>query len=586
MGWKENGKYGISTGRTIRSPFASKYSYYSYTHREILIKFTRGTEGLSSDEMEEFLTQNDIGDGLGDFNESATRLVRSQGVDRSCKVPYSLNKRKRWQLSENVNLLKPDDDSVETAPSVVLIHRRVPSFPKQKADCIAVEKFKEREVFRRGKSKYTRVHDLLEKCDKAELEPEVCYEISYRYPMNEWPLCAEVAWSCRCAVCRWDFPNPRKAPCKNKGVKNKGRRWHLYSDAEVRGKVANEELFCRKHVRCRRPSRHMTDSKVQVMEASQFRECNAQATESSRSCAKFTCTLGSYIDKCSKSPERFFKKRQHRRDVGCRIENQSLDHLGKYGKNSVIYIDPEPSVKLTEDQQSVDTTAFAPKAQVLQAEKKVVVTLPLDADDVKPANLKACWKNLYTEANSFPRKFTIEVTSLLSDEGNSSIDSCCLLFEPIKDMSNTMVCTTTDVSLHITGADDINTTIICMATTKIFYSEIESIRQEIWKVSDVVDHVVFCIQDCFQALQLPMKNSSNCKQKTWRSVEVLGSMFGWKSEALTQMEMKSELRKKIKKVEKIHFENDFDICDGTMDLLEMSCGICCEKLGECFIKVS
>ena len=229
MGWKENGKYGISTGRTIRSPFASKYSYYSYTHREILIKFTRGTEGLSSDEMEEFLTQNDIGDGLGDFSESATWLVRSQGVDRSCKVPYSLKKRKRWQLAVNLSLLELDDDSVENAPRVAFIHRRGPSFPEKNADCIAVEKFKEREVSLPGKRKYATVQDLLKKSDKAELEPEVCYEIFYRCPMNEWPLCTEVDWSCRCVGCRWDIPNPRKARCKDKGVKNKGRRCQLYS---------------------------------------------------------------------------------------------------------------------------------------------------------------------------------------------------------------------------------------------------------------------------------------------------------------------------------------------------------------------
>ena len=581
MGWKENGKYGISTGRTVRSPFASSCGYYSYTprhDREVLLKFTRGTEGLSSGEMEEFLTQNDIGDGLGDFSESATRLVRSQGVDRSCKVPYSLKKRKRWQLAENVNLLKLDGDAVENAPSVTFIHRRVER--KLKADCIAVEKSKEREVFLPGKRKYTKVQDLLKKSDKADLEPEVCYEMSYRYPMNEYPVFTEVRGRWLRWSDQWSVSNPRKARCKNKGVKNKGHRWQLYSDAEVRGKVAKEERFSLKQS-CRQ-SCHMTDSKVQVVEARQFSDCNT-ATERSRSCAKFTCSLGSYIDECSKYPKSFSKKRQHRQDVGCRTENQSLDHF-KYQKNSVIYIDPEPSVKLTQDQQSVETTASVPKPQILQPEKKVVVTLPLDADNVKPANLKACWKNLYTEANSFPRKFTIELIPLLSDEGNANIDTCCLLFAVIKNTSDGMVCTTTDVSLHITGTDDINSA-ICAATTK-FYSEIESISQEIWKVSDVVEYAVFCLQDCVLPLQLPMKTSSNCKQKTWRSVEVLGSMFGWKSEVFTQREMKSELRKKIKKVQKSWFENDFDICDRTIDLLEMSCGICCEELGECFVKMS
>lgn len=103
MGWKENGKYGVTTGRTVRSSFASRWHSKAPQESELLLKFTRGTGGLSSFELEEFLTQNDIEDGLGDFTESTTRLVRARGVDRSSKVPYSLKKRKRWLLSENAN---------------------------------------------------------------------------------------------------------------------------------------------------------------------------------------------------------------------------------------------------------------------------------------------------------------------------------------------------------------------------------------------------------------------------------------------------------------------------------------------------
>ena len=91
MGWKENGKFGVTTGRTVRAPFARTLK--CCRGEEMVLKFTRGTENLSSDELQDFLKENDIDDGLGDFNEFTTRLMRVQGVDRSCDVPYSLKKR-------------------------------------------------------------------------------------------------------------------------------------------------------------------------------------------------------------------------------------------------------------------------------------------------------------------------------------------------------------------------------------------------------------------------------------------------------------------------------------------------------------
>ena len=575
MGWKENGKYGVSTGRTVRSPFASSYGAYfrdtPQQDKEVLLKFTRGTEGLSSRQMEEFLTQNDIGDGLGDFTESTTRLVRAQGVDRASKVPYSLKKRKRWRLSENVNLLGLED-STETAPNVTFVYRRVQR--KLKADCIAVEKTKENEVFLPRRRKYTRVQDLLKKSDKTDLEPEVCYEISYRYPMNEYPVCAEVhgrhlRWSSE-----WSISNPRKARCKNKGAKNKGHRWGLYSDAEVRsGQIAKEGPSLQKK------SWYRFDGKIQVLEARRFKVYNACEERFNRS-ARFS--LGSYIDGCSKTPKGHSKKRQHRQVLGCKSDNQSLDCCFKYGKNSVIYIDPEPVPHMSEDQHSaITTTVAAPK--VLQLKKKVVVTLQLDADDVKPVNLKAHWKDLYSEANSFPRKFTIDITPLLPYEFNLNIRSCCILFEVIKNMNNGMVLTTTDVSLNVARTKDNSS---CVATTK-FYSEIDNSNQEIWRVEDVVDCAVHCLQEFFHPLQLPTKTTSLRKQKAFRSVEVLGSMFGWKTKVFTQEEMQSELWKKMKIAQEAQFKNNLEIYNETdylknTELLEMSCGICCEELGESF----
>ena len=580
MGWKENGKYGVTTGRTVRSSFASRWHSKAPQESELLLKFTRGTEGLSSFELEEFLTQNDIEDGLADFTESTTRLVRAQGVDRSSKVPYSLKKRKRWLLSENANATLSDPvDAAETAPHVTFIHRRVQG--KTEADCFAVEKTRECEVFRPRKRKYTKVQDLLKKCDKTELDPQVCYEISYRYPTNEYPLCAEIRGRYLPRDLDWYTSNPRKARWKNKGAKNKGHRWGLYRDAEVRsGQIANEGPFLRKQ------SHLVIDSKVQVMDARQFSRCNI-AKERSRFFDGYS--LGSYIVESSKNPKSCSKKRHSRRGLGCSTENQLLNAGFKYGKKSVVYVDPEPGSNLSHDQCSAITTTTAPRPDILLPEKKVVSTLLLHAEDVKPLNLKADWRNLYSEANSFPRKFTIDVGPLLSDETNLTIESCHVLFQVTRNITNGMSYAVADVSLHITLTDDLGAS-ISDATAK-FYSDINTNRQEIWRVSDVLDITVVCMQDFFQSLQPPTKSPSDQKHKTWNSVGVLGSMFGWKSEVFTQSEMKSELRKKITKAQETQFKNDFDRYHynkhddaKVMEFQEVSCGICCEELGECFLK--
>ena len=403
------------------------------------------------------------------------------------------------------------------------------------------------------------------------------YIVSYRYPTNEYPLCAEIHRRYLPWDLEWYTSNPRKARCKNKGVKNKGHRWDMYRDAEVRsGQIAKDGPFLRRH------SSHVIGSKLQVMDARQFNRCNT-SKERSRFCDRYSLGSYMYVDGSSKSLKSRSKKGHPRRSLVYTTENQSLIAGFKYGKKSVVYIDPEPGSKLSQDQHSAITTAAAPRPDILLPEKKVVATLPVHADDVKPFNLKADWRNLYWEANSFPRKFTIDVAPLLSDETNLVIESCHVLFEVTGNVTNGMSYAVAGVSLHITKSDDLDTSI--SDVTAKFYSDIDTSKREIWRVSDILDIAVVCIQ-VFQALKSP----SNQKHKSWNSVGVLGSMFGWKSEVFTHSEMKSELKKKLKKAQETQFKNDFDRCcyyhepDAVkaMEFQEVSCGICCGELGEWF----
>ena len=336
MGWKENGKFGVTTGRTVRAPFARTLK--CCRGEEMVLKFTRGTGNLSSDELQDFLGQKDIDDALGDFYEFTTRLLRIQGVDHCCHVHYSLKKRKRWQLAENVKRM---EDTKETAPNVTFIHRRVDR--NLKADCFEVVRAKAGEVLQPKKRKYARAQDLLKRSEKAELEPEVCYEMRYRYPRNEYPPCKEVPKKCTCSLCRWFDPNPGKALYKNKGAKSKGRRWGLYSDVDLRSGHIKEK----KPVLQQNSQRNTSGGKVQVVDSTEFRKCN-DFQESSPFCG--TLDLGLYMLESSKTKRKQTKKNKHNPDlILSTIKDGSLRYNLKYGKNSVVYIEQEAEEKSSAD---------------------------------------------------------------------------------------------------------------------------------------------------------------------------------------------------------------------------------------------
>lgn len=218
MGWKEYGKYGVCTGRTVRSPFAHSKRIGSWNPRldtETLFKFTRGTENLSRYELDEFLCNNDIDDGLGDFNDSSFNLA-SESVHH-CSICYSLKKRKRWNLAEKCSQQLSDlEDRWRYGRNITIINRRVER--KLKADCIAVHKTNRNEALQSKRHLYARASDLLRNGDEADVQPELCYEISYRYPLSSYPVHAEVHRVRDDSSWKWPVS---KARSKGKGAKKR-----------------------------------------------------------------------------------------------------------------------------------------------------------------------------------------------------------------------------------------------------------------------------------------------------------------------------------------------------------------------------
>ena len=127
MGWNERGKYGVTTCRTVRSPFAycSKNTgrWNPSLDTETLVKFTRGTDQLTKHELDAFLSINDMENGLGDFSDSMFLLASGRVLYSS--VIYSLKKRKRWTLVERISTNQLNDIEANDLGNVTFFHRRV-----------------------------------------------------------------------------------------------------------------------------------------------------------------------------------------------------------------------------------------------------------------------------------------------------------------------------------------------------------------------------------------------------------------------------------------------------------------------------
>ena len=165
----------------------------------------------------------------------------------------------------------------------------------------------------------------------------------YRYPRNEHPQWKDVPKKCRCSLCRWFDPNPGKALCKNKGAKSKGRRWGLYSDADLR----SGHIKKKKPVLQQKSQRNTSGGKVQVVDSTEFRKCN-DFQESSPFCG--TLDLRFYMLESSKTKRKQTKKNKHNPDlILSTIKDGSLRYNLKYGKNSVVYIEQEPEERSSAD---------------------------------------------------------------------------------------------------------------------------------------------------------------------------------------------------------------------------------------------
>ena len=79
MVWKERGNYGVKTGRTVRHPF----SRFRGHEPEVLLKFTRGTENMSDNEMQQFkMAHEKLLSRQSDMDEAPMWVLKDPVGDR------------------------------------------------------------------------------------------------------------------------------------------------------------------------------------------------------------------------------------------------------------------------------------------------------------------------------------------------------------------------------------------------------------------------------------------------------------------------------------------------------------------------
>ncbi|XP_022789392.1 uncharacterized protein LOC111329056 isoform X1 [Stylophora pistillata] len=233
MVWKENGKFGIHTGRTLRNSSTS----LGKADCGFLIKTVRNQNiNFTDEQVRGCLKRFQIGDGLDEDS-----VVKESRDDRhwrfgggggylDYRVLYSLGKRKRWLMTTVLREKIPEDYDSGNEYKVILVERLSVhgsswycSSPRlRRGDCRAV--LEGEEARKPKRRKFAHVGDLRSKSNDA-CKTEILYEVNQTESSSCWP--SYLQHDLR------DFREQNKARCKKKGVKNKTRLWGEFSNYDL-----------------------------------------------------------------------------------------------------------------------------------------------------------------------------------------------------------------------------------------------------------------------------------------------------------------------------------------------------------------
>lgn len=407
MVWKESGKYGIHTGRTLRK----SSERISNRERGFLIKTVANTDiNFTDEDVKRCLKKFQVQDGFN--NEDVAKHSRStrhwgfggRGGFSDNSVLFSIGKRKRWLVPTILREKIPDDFDSENDYKVVLVERvsvngsswycRSPRL--QHGDCTAV--LDGADLRKPKRRKFAHVGDLRKESNK----PEIFYEVNHTESLTSWPSYLQHDWR--------ESRDGTKAKCKKKGKKNKRRLWGDHRKSELGKEVSgNQEKGLFDHdVKC-----GVGKEKLLVLSADNFEHCSSPVPDEN-DFPDFD--IGSYICQTLTRPG-LKNAKKHVKVTGnddmslTTVNPASSQRVNLHGKGLAVYIDPVASQNDYHDNNDntdfAASTVTAPLTTENVPSKTVSVDVDIESEKLNSRELYEQFGETYKEGASLPRRFSI-----------------------------------------------------------------------------------------------------------------------------------------------------------------------------------
>ena len=413
MVWKETGKFGVHTGRTLRK---SAEQSFNRRDRGFLIKTVTNPDiNFTDEDIRRCLKKFQIQDGLNVENvvkesrESRHRRLWHVGGRANIhddSLLYSLGKRKRWLVSTVLREQIPADYDSENDYNVVLVEREslnnsswYCSSPRLKrGDCNEVV---DGENVRKPKRRrFAHVGDLWSSSDKTE----IIYEVNHTETTTSWPSFLQYDWR--------ESKDQNKARCKQKGTKNKRRMWGEFSKNEL-GKTSCES-------RQERTFDQDIETAIEEEEEMVLRVDNSEHRSDSMLERDFVQSfdIGNYIwEALTATPLRSDVKNEKKHDertAPSTVNPASSQIVQHHGKGSAVHIDSVDSLHNGSHGNTVFGTPTSGVNAPLTADvvtycKAVSVNVDIESEKLDPCALQAQFGEMYKESESVPRRFSINL---------------------------------------------------------------------------------------------------------------------------------------------------------------------------------
>lgn len=220
------------------------------------------------------------------------------------------------------------------------------------------------------------------------------------------------------------------------------------------------------------------------------------------------------------------------------------------GANHTVY--PEP-------------VAPAPKL-ILTPEKKLGTQLEISRSNIEPEKLKQSWGELYREGMSYPRKFAIDVTTLISScHGNTSV-----LFEQQEGAIDNSDVVSTSVSLIVAPDTMTDSDKPFSDALAEFARNLEIISKDdiLFNVKDIIDVAVLAVDKYVAKDNTRQKSDAIYKKPRTgiKAFKMLNKALGWEMMPMTVTEALLEIKQNRT------FTSAVDMSSVTNK--EPCCGIC------------